>query len=333
MANPQFADYIQLIYSVLDRFAQTQPPRVKWSRPPTYLQRSLIVFFMMMQFKRKYAFQAQWRWLHEHPTDRQAWGWPSVPHRTWLSRRYKALYPVLREVVAFVGHDVVDLDPRLASRDWYIDKSLFKAQGPVWHQRDRQQGRIPPRLRHLDTDATWSKSAYQGWVYGYSLHVTCNAAAFPTLVQVETAAFAETRMLDEVEACLVADERLATLTGDNSYTQARRIRRLAKQGLLLLTPAAKWTTGRYATAYHRLIQQPAYRERLRQRRTTVEPLFDLVAKVIGATDNQKQLPLQRLANVRTCLALATFTVQVAMIANSIWGRPLRSISHICEVCS
>jgi hypothetical protein len=41
---------------------------------------------------------------------------------------------------------------------------------------------------------------------------------------------------------------------------------------------------------------------------------------------QKQLPIQKLANVRTCLALATFTVQVAMIANSIWGLPLRNIS-------
>ncbi len=102
---------------------------------------------------------------------------------------------------------------------------------------------------------------------------------------------------------------------------------------MLLTPAHKWRTGRYARAYHQLIQQPGYRDLLRRRRTTVEPLFDLVAKVIGATDNQKQLPLQFLANVRTCLALATFTVQIAMMANSIWDLPLRSISHICEVCS
>jgi hypothetical protein len=36
--------------------------------------------------------------------------------------------------------------------------------------------------------------------------------------------------------------------------------------------------------------------------------------------------IQKLSNVRTCLALATLTVQVAMIANSIWGLPLRNIS-------
>ena len=51
-------------------------------------------------------------------------------------------------------------------------------------------------------------------------------------------------------------------------------------------------------------------------------------QLIGATGNHKQLPLQGLANVRTCLALVTLTLQVAMIANSIWGLPLRNISSM-----
>jgi hypothetical protein len=36
------------------------------------------------------------------------------------------------------------LDPAFDSRELYEDKSLFKAQGPVWHQSDRPAGRIPP---------------------------------------------------------------------------------------------------------------------------------------------------------------------------------------------
>jgi hypothetical protein len=48
------------------------------------------------------------------------------------------------------------------------------------------------------------------------------------------------------------------------------------------------------------------------------------------TGHQKQLPMQRLDNVRACLALATLTVQVAMIANSIWDLPLRNISTIAS---
>jgi hypothetical protein len=57
-------------------------------------------------------------------------------------------------------------------------------------------------------------------------------------------------------------------------------------------------------------------------------LFDLVAKVIGTTAKQKQLPVQRLPTVRTCLALATLSVQIAMIANAIWHLPHRNISEI-----
>jgi hypothetical protein len=55
-------------------------------------------------------------------------------------------------------------------------------------------------------------------------------------------------------------------------------------------------------------------------------VFDLVAKVLGTTAIHKQLSIQKMVNVRTCLALATLTIQVAMIANSIWGLPLRNIS-------
>ena len=72
---------------------------------------------------------------------------------------------------------------------------------------------------------------------------------------------------------------------------------------------------------------------LKCRRTAIEPVFDLVAKVLGTTPQQKQLPIQKLANVRTCPALATVTIQVAMIANSIWGLPLRNISTIAAACT
>ncbi len=43
---------------------------------------------------------------------------------------------------------------------------------------------------------------------------------------------------------------------------------------------------------------------------------------------QKQLAIQGLDNVRTCLALATLTIPVVMIDNSTWGLPLRNISTL-----
>jgi len=70
---------------------------------------------------------------------------------------------------------------------------------------------------------------------------------------------------------------------------------------------------------------------LSSRKTAVEPLFDLISKVLGTTDNHKQLPIKGLSNVRTCLTLGVLTVQIAMIANGIWGLPLHDISHMAAV--
>jgi hypothetical protein len=66
----------------------------------------------------------------------------------------------------------------------YEDKSLFKAKGPVWHKKDMQNNHIPEKLRNLDTDASWGKSAYHGWVFGYALlDMRCIRLAHPVVSQ------------------------------------------------------------------------------------------------------------------------------------------------------
>ena len=147
-------------------------------------------------------------------------------------------------------------------------------------------------------------------------------------MHVETASVSETIVMDQQAERLLNDFGPATVTTDNSSTQALRIRQWAKRGVVLLTPALQWTKGRYTEAYQRYSDWPEQVELLRSRRTAIEPLFDLMAKALGTTGRQKQWPIQHLDNVRTCLALATLTVQVAMIVNSIWGLPLRNISTI-----
>lgn len=328
MVEPTFADYVDLLFNLFERFWQHRAARPHRGHPVVYAHKAFIVFFVVRQQRRLFRFKAQHRWLTRHPEMQQLLGFEQVPHRTTLSRRYKALYDVVQAFIAFVGHYAQDLDPRLTSKDLYTDKSLFKALGPVWHQSDRQVGRIPDKLRHLDIDASWSKSGYHGWVYGYGLHLVNNRVGFPKLVQVETATVSESTVLDQQAEQIIHDFAPDTISTDNSYAQASRIRRWAKRGVVLLSPAVKWTQGRYAQAYHDYIDQPAQRELLHRRRTAIEPMFDLVAKALGTTGRQKQLAIQRLDNVRTCLALAVLTVQVAMIANSIWGLPLRNLSTL-----
>ena len=325
---PNLTDYVQLIITLFGLFKQYRSERqgAKQGRPFSYTEESFIIFFMLMQFRQISAFQAQWRWLKKHPEMLEMLGWAAVPHRTTLSRRYKDLYATVQEFILFIGQYAPEVDEQFSQAHLVEDASLFKARGPVWHQSDRKEGRIPEKLRNLDTDATWGKSGYHGWVYGYAIHMTCNEEAFPAMIAVETAAVSDSAILDQKEALILEELQPQTLAADNAYTKATRIRRWAKRDVALLTPAIKWVKGRFAQAYHRFIKQPDIALHLQKRRTSVEPLFDLLAKVIGTTAKQKQLPVQRIDNVRSCLALATLSVQIAMMTNSIWHLPPRNIS-------
>ena len=326
--EPSFNDYVALIYNRFEAFTQASEAVSKIGHPFVYQQQSMIVFFMAMQFKRMSQFKAQWRWLNRHPEALARLGWRQTPDRSTLSRRYKRLYGVLQDFIQFLGANSHMLGGELKTDHLYEDKSLFKAQGPVWHQRDRQAGRIPDKLRHLDTDATWSKSAYHGWVYGYGLHLTCNHAGFPVLMLVETATFSEKEAVIAKEQAILHQLQPKTLCGDDAYTAAKRIRNWAQHAIILLAPALRWRNGRYAKAYHRFIQRPDIAPLLHQRKTAIEPVFDLIAKLLGLTGQQKQLTLQRLSNVRTYLGLAILSLQIAMLANNIWRLPFRSISLI-----
>ena len=197
MWAPTRADYVRAYFTLFERFEQEREKVIHNGHPFEYADRVLIVFFTMMSVRRITAFKAQHRWLLNHLHIAIALGFEQIPHRITLSRRYKTLYLILQAFIAFVGGWAEALHPQFDSRVLIEDASLFKAQGPVWHQSDRLVNRVPENLRNLDRDASWRKSAYHGWVYGYSLHLTCNRSGFPKLAQVETASIAESQVLEE----------------------------------------------------------------------------------------------------------------------------------------
>lgn len=327
--KPTFNDYVNLIYKQFEAFVESSEASQQLGRPYVYGQQGMIVFFMWMQFKRIYEFKAQWRWLRQHREALAVLNWTTVPHRTTLLRRYKQLYPVLQEFIAYQGATSGDLDSAMSTQHVVEDQSLFKAQGSVWHQSDRKEGYIPEQLRNLDTDATWSKSAYHGWVYGYGIHLTCTTAGFPVLLDVETASFSEKQAIERKADALLNCLQPLTISGDDAYTQARRIRQWVKHGIIWVVPALRWRTGHYATAYHHFLKnEPLITQLLQCRKTAIEPIFDLIAKLLGATAKQKQVFRQFNENVRTHLACAVLSLQIAMLMNSLWGLPLRNISHI-----
>jgi hypothetical protein len=230
--EPTFNDYVSLIYNRFEAFVQSSGEVAKLGKPYSYENQNMIVFFMWMQFKKIYKFKAQWRWLKQHPDSLSVLDWESIPHRSTLSRRYKALYSVIQAFSAFLGQDSEALGAEMSTKHLNEDQSLFKAQGTVWHQSDRKEGRIPEKLRNLDQDATWSKSAYHGWVYGYGIHLTTTQAGFPVLMEVETASFSEKEAIERKEESILKQIKPDTLCGDDAYTKSMRIRNWAKQGVL-----------------------------------------------------------------------------------------------------
>jgi hypothetical protein len=155
-----------------------------------------------------------------------------------------------------------------------------------------------------------------------------NRVGFPPLVQVETAAASDKVVLDHQAARLINAWHPPPVPTDNRDTPARCLRQGAKGGGLLWTPALTGSKGRYAAVSHRSIDGPEQGERLRSRRTAIAPMLALGAQAGGATAPHKQFPMQRLANVRTCLTLAPLTRQVAKIATSFWDLPLRNLATI-----
>lgn len=333
MKAPSKHDYVNAYFTLYERFEQEQGKQVSHrGHPFDYETKSLIVFFTMMMIRRIKAFQTQWRWLHEHPEEARMLGLVEIPVRTTLSRRFKALYPILQAFIAYLGKWVEALSPEFDSRVLIEDASLFKAHGPVWHQSDRQAQRIPEKLRNLDQDASWGKSAYHGWVYGYSLHLSCNRAGFPKLVQVETASLDESIVLEQKKQALFQFSPEA-IVGDHAYFKAMRVRHWAAQGVVLISPATTWKKGKYAQAYHRFLKQKPIRSWLHCRKTAIEPVFDLFSKVLGTINNHKQLPLQCLTKVRSFLCLSVLAVQIAMILNNAFGLPFRHISSLVATLS
>ena len=174
MSYPDRDYYITFLFEQLETFntsvGSESTPTL--GRPKSYADDCLIVLFALLTLKGIYSFKAQHRWLEIHLPGLPRFNLQTAPSRATLSRRYKQLACRLETFIEFLGDLGMTLIADASLEAVYQDKSLFKAKGPVWHQKDRNANRIPKGLRAVDTDASWSVSKYHGWVYGYGLHLT-----------------------------------------------------------------------------------------------------------------------------------------------------------------
>ena len=97
---------------------------------------------------------------------------------------------------------------------------------------------------------------------------------------------------------------------------------------MLLTPVTGAKSDR-ALHYVEAVNQSAQLRRYQhKRKVAIEPILGLFSQLLSTHNNHKQLPVSGKANVSTFLMLGIVLVQLAMLVNSIWGNPLRNVTHL-----
>lgn len=163
-----------------------------------------------------------------------------VPHRTTIGRRLVGLLAEAEEQVRLLGEVIAaEVEPQAGQSEVsVIDGRMYEAQGPKWHAPDRRAERLPPDLRNVDCESSWSKSGYRGWVQGYQLLV--QGLVFPTPVPLWAAWRPNHENEARVAQRALAQEHLHVtdvLLGDTTYGGAPFTTAYAVAGGWVLTPA------------------------------------------------------------------------------------------------
>lgn len=271
--------------------------------------------------------RAQQDYLFHHPLWLERCRLPRCPSHVTLGRRYKALTPTLEAFTEYVAAWHLAHGGYFRQEVVYEDKSLFKAAGPVWHQKDRRNDEIPKGLRGVDTIATWSKSGYHGWVYGYGLHLTATHSGFPMMFHVEPANANERNVLDTKKEKLI-DRGTRCIVADNGYVDKKRATTFAESDVLLLTPKTTLDEANALLGAALLYTATQIETYQKARKTAIEPVFDLLSKLLSITGKHKPLPVRNLTYVSTFLGLGILLLQVSMLMNVQYGIPTRNVSYI-----
>jgi Transposase DDE domain len=200
------------------REAERQCPRTGPGAKPRIPDWFMGVLIMIAVGQRKKSKSAQFRFLTEEETCRQiaaATGQQQFPSRSTFFDRYRRAHRLFRTAIRLQGARAVTegiTNPEQVA----VDKSLIAAQGPPWHKRDREKGKVPAGV---DRDSTWGYSEHDGWVQGYSYEVVVTATpqttVFPLLASVDTASTSETRTCPD--KIIQLPDETKTVSADSGY--------------------------------------------------------------------------------------------------------------------
>jgi hypothetical protein len=308
---------LKIVEQVKEYYA-APPPQCQRGRPRTFSGRAFLLLAVVAVVLRTFKPQELHPLLAKDESLRQRLGFSRVPHRRTIERRLDATLPEAEAQVQALGHQILaEVEPGPdAPQASAIDGRMYQAQGPRWHKRDREQGRIPAGLRNVDTESTWSKSGYRGWVQGYRL--VLQGLVFPAPVPLFAHwgpnAVGESTVL---AAALAADHLPLTelLLGDSTFGGTDLVATYAQHDGWLLTPQQlpanpdSWQHDLYA-----------------YRRETIELLFQRIMQ----TCDLKACPAKGLARSGTFVIACVWLYQVLFLDNYRHHRPLAQIKEFID---
>lgn len=277
----------------------------------------MLLFFITMALKRIHAFKTMADYAKVHY---RRFGFQAPPSRKTLRRRFLALPAFLQRFMPSLAQEAILLDERFLFRTAFADKSIFRALGGLWHKKHKSQGVVPHAS--IDTEASWGKSPYHGWRFGYGLHVVANRFRFPVMATVTTASAKDYHQLLTLLSPLAAACLLVVV--DAGYRSIAVIMRVWKQlriFVLLRSGFAEKSANK--AWYNRMIASVWAAFVYRWRKPSIEPVFSII-KELFALEREHQLPYRGLVKVEAYLLLATVSLQVLMVFNSIHQHPLQA---------
>ena len=286
-----------------------QPKRGK---PQTYSSMSFVLFFMLMLLKRIHAFAAMHRWAKANYA---LLGWQRAPDRKTIRRRFLALPALIQQLMPSIAQQCQQLHhSTFGYACSFADKSVFRALGGLWHKKQMLLKIVPHPS--IDTEASWAKSDYHGWRFGYGLHLICNRNRFPLMATVTTASTKDYTLLETLIAPL--QHRLGVVMADSGYFAQHFLQAIYEQFSVLVTTPCLVKVNQRLSAFQQYYNDMAGSVigllTYRRRKPSIEPAFAHIKELTQLTGTN-QLPYKGLDRVSAYLLVASCTVQLIMYDN------------------
>ena len=147
------------------------------------------------------------------------------------------------------------------------------------------------------------------------------------LFHVEPANVTERNVLDMKKEKLIA--RGTRCVADNGYVDKKRAAAFAEvSDVLLLTPKTTLAEANACLGADLLYTATQVETWQAARKVAIEPIFDLLSRLLSITGPHKPLPVRSLAYVAPFLGFGVLLLQVSMLMNVRCGIPTRNVSYI-----